>query len=134
MISICRKLSCLSAEKISTSSFTFYLRYCTCCFGYFGHSWLHTPKVILSTCKKRSCLSTGTKLTSSLTYFWRYCKDMQISYFGYFGHIWLRTRKMILSTSRKLQCLSACQKKKVHLAHNSRIRILPDMGLVVKYQ
>ena len=31
-------------------------------FGYFGHTWLHTPKVILSTCRKLSCLPEGKKI------------------------------------------------------------------------
>ena len=87
--------------------------------------------------------------------FWRYCKVMQTSYFGYFGHAWLHTPKIIVSTCRRLRCLSACQKHTSSftsflryyilknpaisladsiLVHNSRNRILPDMGLVVKYQ
>ena len=86
--------------------------------------------------------------------FWRYFRDMKI-YFGYFGHVWLRTPKMIVSPCRKLQCLSVCQKQTSSftsslryyilenhaiwladslLAHNSRTRILPDIGLVMKYQ
>ena len=84
--------------------------------------------------------------------FWRYYKDMQSSYFGYFGQAWLDTPKMTVSTCRKLQCLSAYQKQTSSftsfliyyilknpaislaasiLAHNSRTRILPDVGLVV---
>ena len=58
----------------------------TCYFGYFGHTWLHTIKVILSTCRKLVCLSAGKKSTSSPTFFWRYCKDMQIYNFGCFEH------------------------------------------------
>ena len=87
--------------------------------------------------------------------FWRYCKDIQTSYFGYFGHAWLHTPKMIVSTCRRFRCLSACQKYTSSftsflryyilknpaiwlvdsiLAHYSKTRTLPDMGLVVKYQ
>ena len=29
---------------------------------YFGHAWLHEPKVKLSTCRKLSCLSSGKKV------------------------------------------------------------------------
>ena len=99
------------------------------------------------------CLSAGKKATSSPMLFWRYY-DMQ-TYFGYFGQAWPCTPKMIVSTCGKLQCLSACQKytslfpaflryyilKNLAiwltdsiLANNSRTRILPVMGLVVKYQ
>ena len=95
------------------------------------------------------------KSASSAMFFWRYCKDMQTSYSGFFGHAWLRTPKMIISTCRKRQCLSACQKYTSSLTsflryyilknpaiwladsiltHNSSTRIMPDMGLVVKYQ
>ena len=87
--------------------------------------------------------------------FWRYCKDIRTSYFGYFGHAWLHTPKMIVSTCRRFRCLSACQKYTSSftsflryyilknpaiwlvdsiLAHYSKTRTLPDMGLVVKYQ
>ena len=87
--------------------------------------------------------------------FWRYCKDMQTLYFGYFGHAWLDTPKIIVSTCTRLQCLSACHKytllftsflryyilknPAIRLAYsvlacNLRTRVLPDMGLLIKYQ
>ena len=51
MLSAIRNLSCLSASKKSTSSLTFFERYCkdmqTSSFGYFGHAWLRTSKVIV---------------------------------------------------------------------------------------
>ena len=50
----CRKLSCLSASKKSTSSPMFIWRYykdMQTYFGYFGHAWLCKPKVIISPCR-----------------------------------------------------------------------------------
>ena len=84
---------------------------------------------------------------------WKYCKHMQT--LSYFEHACLHTPKMIVSTCRRLWCLSACQKQTLlftsflryyilknpaiwladsMLVYNSRTRILPDMGLVIKYQ
>ena len=78
--------------------------------------------------------------------FWRYCKDMQTL---------IHSLKMIVSTCKRLPCLSACEKYTSSfpsflryyilkepaiwladsiLAHYSRTRISPDMGLVVKHQ
>ena len=86
--------------------------------------------------------------------FWRYWKDMQ-TYFGYFRYAWLHAPKIIVSTCRGLWCLSSCQKctswftsflryyilknpviwlADSILAHNLRLRILPNIGFVVKYQ
>ena len=48
--------SCLLSDIAKTLQ-TFY-------FGYFGHTWLPTPQVILSTCRKRLCLSADKKSTS----------------------------------------------------------------------
>ena len=79
-----------------------------CCFWYFGHAWLKTPKVILSTCRKLMFIS-GKKSTSPPMLFWRSWKDVQI-YFGYFGYVCLQTPKMIISTCRGLWYLSSCQK------------------------
>ena len=118
-------------------------------FGFFGHAWLRTPKLILSTCRKLLCLSAGKK-KSSPTFFCKHYKDIQISYFGWFGHAWLCKPTIVLSPCRKLQCLSACQKwtspfisllryyilknPAIWLAnsisvHNLRTNILPKMEL-----
>ena len=156
IITIWRNLWRSSEAKRSSSSFTFSTRYYKyICFGCFWHAWLSKPKVILSTSRKLLRLFACKKSTSPHKRFWRYCKNMQTSYFGYFGHAWLHTPKLIVSTCRRLRCLSACQKYTSSfssflryyilknptiwladsiLAHNSRTRILPDMGLVVKYQ
>ena len=75
-------------------------------FGYFGHAWLHTPKMIVSTCRRLQCLSVSQKYTSSFPSLLRYYT--------------LKNPAISLSDSI--------------LADNSRTRILPDMGLVVKYQ
>ena len=157
IVSIWRSLWSLSADKQSTSSLKFSLRYCkdiaNLLFWDFGHAWLHTLSVMLSPCRKLSCLSSGKKTASSPMLFWRYYKEIQTSYFGYFGHVWLYTPKMILFIYRRLQCLSACQKyfssftsflryyilknpaiwlADSIFAYNLRTRILPDMALVVK--
>ena len=121
---------------------------------YFKHAWLHTSKVsnlyktFVFICRQKTQLHPQC-------FSWRYCKDIQTSHFGYFGHALLRTHKIIVSPWRKLQYLSPCQKWTLslnsflryfilknlaiwlansNLAHNSRTRILPHMGLVVKYQ
>ena len=50
-----------------------------CYFGFIGHAWLFTSKVILSTCRKLLSLSAYKKLTSSpcfsghIANFWTYC-------------------------------------------------------------
>ena len=63
-----------------------------CSFGYFGHVWPGTPKVIPSIYRKLSCLFAGKKSASSPHFFWRHCEDMQ-TYFGHFGHAWQCTPK-----------------------------------------
>ena len=124
-------------------------RYCKLLFlGTLGIPGYTNPKLILSTCRKLLCPFAGKKSTSPSMLFWRYWKDIQ-TYFGYFGHAWLYTPKMIVPTCGRLRCASACQKwtssftsflryyilKNLAiwladsiLAHNSRTRILPDMG------
>ena len=78
----------------------------TDCFGYFGHAWLYTPKMILSYYGKHLHLSAGKRSTSCLSgdFAW----IMETSYFGYFGHASLKKPKIIVSNCRRLQCLSAC--------------------------
>ena len=141
-VSLWRNLWGFSAGKKSTSSFTFFFmilqRYCKLfILGTLGMPGYTHPKWYYQLVENL-CLSAGKKSTSSPMLFWRYWKDMQIS-FGYFGYAWLHTPKMIVSTCRSLWCLSPCQKYTSSLAgsilaHNSRLKILPDMGLVVKYR
>ena len=77
MVSIWGNIWRSSAGKKSSSSFTFSLSYIFIakilqkCFEYFGHSWLCTPKVILSIYRKLLCLSAGKKSTLSPMLFWR---------------------------------------------------------------
>ena len=65
----------LQAKK-STSSHTFFWRYCkeihNSYFGYFRHAKLRTPKMILSTSRKLQVLSAYQKYTSSFASFLRY--------------------------------------------------------------
>ena len=66
----------------------------------------YTPKMIVLTCKRLQCLFACQKYTSSLTSFLRYYILKNLA-------IWLADSI---------------------LAHNSRGRILPNMGLLMKYQ
>ena len=65
----------IGRQKINFTPMLFW-RYCkdmqTSYFGYFGHAWLHTPKMIVSTCTRLWCLSVCKKQTSSFTSFLRY--------------------------------------------------------------
>ena len=59
-----RKLLCVSGGKNSTSSPMLSQRYCKdmqTYFGYFGHAWLHSPKMIVSPYWRRPCLSACKK-------------------------------------------------------------------------
>ena len=137
-----RHLTFICRQKI-TSSFTFYLRYCK------DIANLHYQLV------ETFWVYLQTKNQIHLSFFWRNCKDVQTSYFRYFGHVWLCTPIMVVSTRGKLLCSSAGQKytssitsflryyilknaatwlAKSTLNHNLRARILPDMGLIAKYQ
>ena len=82
-------------------------RYCkdiqTSYYGYFEHTWLHTPKMIVSTCRRLRCLSVCQKQTSSIAFSLRY-------YILKNAAIWLADSI---------------------LAHNSRARILPDVALLM---
>ena len=60
----------------------------TCYFGYFGHTWLQTPTVILLTGRKFLSLSAYKKSTSSPYFSGDMAVDMQTPYFGYFGNAW----------------------------------------------
>ena len=61
ILSPCRKLSYLSSGKRATSSSMFFWRYCkdmqTSYFGFFGHAWLRTLKMIMPTCRNFCCFS-----------------------------------------------------------------------------
>ena len=65
IVSSCRKLSCLSAGRRTTSSPMFFGGYCkdmqSSYFAYFRHVWIHTPKMVKSTCRKFWCFSTWQK-------------------------------------------------------------------------
>ena len=144
----------ISRQKMNFIFFAVLQTYCKLVvLGSFGMPSQTNPKWYYQLVENL-CLSAGKETTSSLMLFWGYWKDMQ-TYFGYFGYPWLHTPKIIVSTYRRLWCLSPCQKYTSSftsflryyilknpviwlvdsiLAHNSRLRILPDMGLAVKYQ
>ena len=87
-----------------------FLRYCkdmqASYFGYFGHVWICTLKIVISTCRKFQCFSTWQKQTSSFTFSLRY---------------------YILKNPTVPWANSIS-------AYKSRTRIFPDMLLVVRYQ
>ena len=61
--------------KISSSWLMPFWRYCKdmqTYFGYFGHAWLYTTKLIVSTCGRLQCLSACQKSSSSFTSSLRY--------------------------------------------------------------
>ena len=64
-VSICKKLSCLSACKKTTSPLTSFFKFCkeiaNLLFGYLEHAWLRIPKVIISTRRKLLRLSACKK-------------------------------------------------------------------------
>ena len=61
ILSPCRKLSYLSSGKRATSSSMFFWRYYkdmqTSYFGFLGHAWLRTLKMIMPTCRNFCCFS-----------------------------------------------------------------------------
>ena len=75
-------------------------------FGYFGHAWLRSPKMIVTTFRKLQCLSACQKQTSLFASFLRY-------YILKNPTIWLANSI---------------------LAQNSRNKILLDIRIVIKYQ
>ena len=87
LVSICSKLSCLSACKKSTTSLTSFL---TCC--------RERKLVILSmpghTSKMKKTSTFVSRQKINFMFSLRYCKD--IVNFGYFGPVWLITPKVIL--------------------------------------
>ena len=93
-------------QNINFTTMLFW-RYCkdiqTSYYGYFEHTWLHTPKMIVSTCRRLRCLSVCQKQTSSIAFSLRY-------YILKNAAIWLADSI---------------------LAHNSRARILPDVALLM---
>ena len=144
IIAIWRNLSRLSLGKRSTSSYTFsheiLQRYCKLIVlgtlampGYANPKWyfqlvenfcvylqaknqLHTP-----------CFSGDIV---------KICKLLILGTLGMVKPL-PQQKKKIASTCRRLQCLSACAAIWLAdniLAQKSRTRILPDMGLVWKYQ
>ena len=76
ILSTCSKPLWLFGAKISTSSPMLYWRYCkdmqTSHFGYFGHAWLDTTKMIVLTCARLWSLSACKKQTLSFTSFLRH--------------------------------------------------------------
>ena len=63
--SLKKPLTFIFRQKINFILHIFFEILQTCYFGYSGHAWLRTPKVILSPCRKLSCLSADKNSTSS---------------------------------------------------------------------
>ena len=114
----------------------------TCYCGYFEHAWLCTPKVIRSTCRKLSCLSTSKKLTSPPSFFLRYLLQRYVNFLFWVLWVCLSTHfqnNSITSSFAFFLRYYILKNPAIWLAnsiltHNLRTRILPDLGLVMKYQ
>ena len=147
-------------QKINFESFPYSWRYCkniaTSLFRVLEHARLCTPKVILSNCRKLLDSSAGKKSTSSPTFFleilqryvifllWVFwvCLAMNIqndsinlynihSIFIFMPKIHFIIHFTLEIIHFKESCNLIDQH---HIGHNSRTRIFPDMGLVLKYQ
>ena len=107
--STCRKLWCLSTYKKSTSSLTYFLRYCKNIANLlFWELWecLTIPvKIITSICSKLSCLSARKKSTSSLTSLLRYCKQIpNLLLWVIWAYLVTHIPNLIVSIRRNLIC------------------------------
>ena len=142
-------------QKINFESFPYSWRYCkniaTSLFRVLEHARLCTPKVILSNCRKLLDSSAGKKSTSSPTFFleilqryvifllWVFwvCLAMNIQNL-YKASIFISMPKIhfiIHFTLEIIHFKESCNLiDQHHIDHNSRTRIFPDMGLVLKYQ
>ena len=112
--STCRKLSCLSVCKKSTSSLTFFLKYCkeiadllfwiiwACLATHTYNDSINLKKPLTFICRQ--------KINFTLHVFIEIAKILQTCYFGCFGHAWLCIPKVILSPCRKLLSLPASKK------------------------
>ena len=115
IVSSCSKLSCLSRSKKSTSSLTFFLRYCkeiatllliatwTCLATFTQNNSINLKKPLTFICGQKNQLYPSR-------FPWDIAKTLWVCCSGYFAHVWLRTLKVILSTCRKFSCLSARKK------------------------
>ena len=115
IVSSCSKLSCLSRSKKSTSSLTFFLRYCkeiatllliaiwTCLIIFNQNNSINL--------KEPLTFIYGQKKINFILYaFLEILQTLWVCCSGDFAHAWLRTLKVIISTCRKFSCLSAGQK------------------------
>ena len=103
----------------------FFWRYCkdiqNSYFGYFGHAWLHTPKMIASACRRLLCLSACQKtfiihffleilhIKNELSWKNRFCQFLDITIIYHraenqenlLSHFWKKTRRTDGRTDRK---------------------------------
>ena len=90
--------------KKSASPLMLFWRYCkdiqTSHFGYFGHAWLQTPKMIVSSCRRLWCFSVCQNKTSSFISFLRH-------YILKNSAIWLADR--ILANNSRTRIFPVCQ-------------------------
>ena len=156
VVSVLRNLCCLSAGKKINFILHVFLEILLRYWKFVSLGTLSMPgyahqKWYYQLVENIRAYQQAKKSTSFSLFFWTYCKDMQ-TYFGYFGYACLPTPKMIVSIFKHfnvylhaassftffLRCYilknSAIWLAKSILAHNSRTRILPDVGLVTKYQ
>ena len=121
IVSIWRNIWWLSAGKKSTSFFMFSLRQCkdiaNLFFGYFGHAWLDTPKLILPISRKLLSLSAGKKSTSSPNLFAEMLQRYGKYYFGYFELACICTSKNLVAFFIAVRKPSLNEQKEAIFSH-----------------
>ena len=68
-------LICMQKISFITHFFLKILQIANCYFGWFGHAWPHTPKMMVSIWRNLWCLSKSKKSSSFFPFALRYCKD-----------------------------------------------------------
>ena len=140
IVSICRKFPCSYRCNKSTSSLTFFLRYCKEIENLlFWVIWacLATPKMIVSIWRNLWCLSARkkTKKLHSFHFPWDIAKILQNCYSGYFEQACLHKPKIMLAPCRKLSYLftgkrattSPCFSR--NIAKICKLTILSTLGM-----
>ena len=87
-------LICGQKINVIADAFLEILQYMQTYFGYFRHTWLHTPKMIVSSCRKFRCLFACQKWSSSLTSSLRYYILQNHAIWQHFGLL-LKTQNFV---------------------------------------
>ena len=116
-----------------------------CYFGYFGHALLHTPEVILLICRKLLCTQNISFIPDIFLEILQRCANFLFwilwaclathtlkYHFVENFHVYLYAKKTLPFTSFLRYYILKIPA--IWLAHISRTKIFPDLGLVVKYK